>query len=50
MCKNTNGTKESAAEKEQNGYSVERVFVGTRTAEQVVADLIKVHMDERGGA
>ena len=26
-------------------YRVERVFVGDRTAEQVVADLIRVHSD-----
>lgn len=38
----------NTAADEQNGYQVERVFIGTRTAEQVVADLIRVHTGSGG--
>ncbi len=34
--------------KERNRYQVVRIFAGERTAEQVVADLIKVHMAGAG--
>ena len=39
---------EAAAGSEKEPYRVERIFVGTRTAEQVVGDLIRVHMEEDG--
>ena len=41
MHQNVNESKTGA--KERNRYQIVRIFVGERTAEQVVADLIKVH-------
>lgn len=38
--KNTGGEQPEAL------YKVDRVFVGDRTAEEVVADLIKVHAQD----
>jgi|GEM_PF-5433324 len=37
---------ETAAGSGKEPYQVERIFVGTRTAEQVVADLIRLHTEE----
>ena len=48
MCEDTNHDGGTVVVTEKNGYTVERVFSGTRTAEQVVADLIKAHAGEGG--
>ena len=47
MDQNTNC---NAGADEYGGYQIVRVFAGERTAEQVVADLIKVHLTEAGSA
>ncbi|MBR3561093.1 MAG: hypothetical protein IKN81_06175 [Oscillospiraceae bacterium] len=43
-----NRNENNTGVKECNRYQIVRIFVGERTAEQVVADLIKVHMAGAG--
>ena len=43
-----NRDESNADVKERNRYQIVRIFAGERTAEQVVADLIKVHMAGAG--
>lgn len=43
-----NRNESNTGVKERNRYQIVRIFVGERTAEQVVADLIKVHMAGAG--
>lgn len=41
-------SNQNYARENGSSYKIERVFIGTRTAEQVVADLIKVHTGASG--
>ena len=48
MQQDRDNKAETAAGSGKEPYQVERIFVGTRTAEQVVTELIKLHTEESG--